>query len=148
MQASEPGFQRSEEGVVVQPMSLLAAKLLVRGLQVCTPPGAKAGPGCFEQPMLERNDDLIVNGSGREGLPHTIFPAQESILDEEVRTDQEGVAGEGRERLIRRVAVPPGAQRERLPPRLSRRPHASGRRRARIGRVRGLDGPCGTRSSA
>src|SRR5215471_13996912 len=98
---------------------LVMAELLIGSTQIRTRPGAEVGPGCVEQPLLERNDGLVVDCALRKGAHLPVTRPQQLILDQPVWTDKQFVPGEGGQGLIRRVAVSRGAQRQRLPPSLA-----------------------------
>ena len=88
------------------------------GPQVRARSAAEVGPSRFEQPVFERYDGFVIYRRCGECFALAIPGPQQSVLDQAVRTDQKLIAGEGRQRLIRRVAVPRRTQRQRLPPAL------------------------------
>src|SRR5258708_24210421 len=100
------GLQRPEQCVIFQPMSMEVAELLIRRPQIPPRPGAEGGPSGLEQPVLERDDSVIIDGSCRERVAGAVACPQQSVLDQAVWADQEFVCGEGRQGLIRGVDVP------------------------------------------
>src|SRR6516225_486223 len=88
------GLQRPKQCVIFQPMSVDVTELLIGGSQVSACPAAEGSPRCLEQPLLERNDGVIINERCRERGARAIASPQQSVLDQAVRADQELVAGE------------------------------------------------------
>lgn len=54
--ALEPGPQRPEQGIIVEPVPVIMAESIEQRPQVRAPAGAEFDPGSREQPMLERGD--------------------------------------------------------------------------------------------
>jgi hypothetical protein len=54
-------LQRPEQRVVIEPARLARTELLERAPQVRTGPGPETPPGRFQQPLLVRNDRLVVD---------------------------------------------------------------------------------------
>src|SRR5882724_6796500 len=94
-------------------------ELLISWLQVGAGTRAEVCPDHIEQPVFERNDGGVVDLVLLERANLTIAHPQQFILDQPVRTDEQCVPGEGRQGLIRRVAVTGGTERQRLPPALA-----------------------------
>src|SRR5215471_745198 len=88
------GLQRPEQGVVFQPISVDVAELLIGGSQVSARPTAEGSPRYLEQPVLERDDGVIIDGGYGERGARAVACPQQSVLDQAVRADQELVAGE------------------------------------------------------
>src|SRR5262245_43237513 len=57
----EPGFERTEERVVFQPVGLIIAELLIGRPQIGASAGAEVGPGLLEQSVFERNDGVVID---------------------------------------------------------------------------------------
>ncbi len=76
------GFQRAEQGVVLQPVRLLVAELFISRSQVGARPVAEVFPGRFEQPLFEGNDRIVVDGCCGKGVALTVALLQQSILDQ------------------------------------------------------------------
>src|SRR5262249_20145369 len=112
-------LERSEQRVVVEPVGLALAELIENVPQVGAPASSEIAPGGLEKPTLERQHHRIIDSSRRERTAGAILRAQQSVLDQTLRTDQQLVSGKGRKRLIRRVAVSRRAERQRLPPGLA-----------------------------
>ncbi len=113
-----PELQCSEQSIVFQPVRALVAEPLVGGPKIFSCSPDELAPRGFEQSMLERDDDVIVDSRRREDLTRAVARSQQSVLDQEVRADQQSVPREGGQRLIRRVAVARWAERQCLPPAL------------------------------
>src|SRR5215468_3777719 len=86
------GLEGSEQCVIFQPMSVDVTELLIGGSQVSACPAAEGSPRCLEQPVLERNDGVIIDERCRVRVASAVAFPQQSILDQAVRTDQELVA--------------------------------------------------------
>src|SRR5262249_19688666 len=115
-----PGFQCSEQRVIVQPIGLVVTKLIVVEPQRRASHGAEAAPGHFKQLVFEGYDRVVINGVFRQGTPlRTIAGPQESLFDQAIRADEQPVACEGRQELVGRVTVTSWAERQRLPPALA-----------------------------
>src|SRR5262249_17774706 len=112
-------LERSEERIVVQPVGLALAKLIENVPQVGASASSEIAPGGLEKPALESRDHRIIDSRRRECTADAIVRAQQPVLDQIVRTDQQLVSTKRRKRLIRGVAVPRRAKRERLPPALA-----------------------------
>ena len=113
-----PGLQRAEQGVVVQPEPVGLTELFIGGPEIRTGAGAEAAPRRLEQAEFERDDLLVFDGGRRKRVARAIRRLQQPVVDQGVRADQQLVAGERRQALIRRVAIPGRSQRQRLPPAL------------------------------
>ncbi len=71
--------------------------------------------GFFEQRQLLRGDGFVVDrtrAAGQTGEAVVINPV---AVGEEFKRNEQRIAGEGRERGVRRVAVAGGPKRENLP---------------------------------
>ena len=112
--------QGSEQRIVVQPVGMVIAKVFEVRAQVRSRAGAEVLPCRLEQGELEALDGVEVDGRGRKGAARAVGRPHQSVLDQPVGADQERVAGKRRQRLVRRIAVAGGTQRERLPPALPR----------------------------
>src|SRR5258708_36749190 len=83
--------------------------------------GGKGGPGFFKQLVFECDNRVVINSVFPEPTPLvTIASAQESFVDEAVWADEQSVAGERRQALVRRIAVTRRTEGKRLPPALAR----------------------------
>jgi len=112
-------LEGGEQGEVVQPVGVLRAPGLELGALGGRMVGGEALVGPAELPVMVADDPAIVDAIGREGRRvGQVINRQPAILDEPVEADQVGVAGEGGERLVRRVAIAGRAEREHLPDRL------------------------------
>src|SRR5215472_15191895 len=80
-------LQRPEQCVIFQPMSVDVAELLIIGSQVSACSAAESTPRCLEQPVLERDDDVIIDGGCRERVARAVACPQKSVLDQAVRAD-------------------------------------------------------------
>src|SRR5215831_3412150 len=60
------GLQRPEQCVIFQPMSVDVTELLIGGSQVPARPAVEGSPRCLEQPVLERDDGVIIDEGCRE----------------------------------------------------------------------------------
>ena len=96
-----PVLQRAEQGVVVQPEPVGLTELFISGSEIRTGAGAEAAPGCLEQAKLERNDLLVFDGGRRKRVARAIGRPQQPVVDQAVRADQQPIAGERRQALIR-----------------------------------------------
>jgi hypothetical protein len=75
--------------------------------------------------VFEWNDNLVIDSVLRERTPIiAIAGLQESFLDQAVRADDQPVAREGRQGLVRRITVTRRTEGERLPPALACCPQA------------------------
>src|SRR5260370_32029809 len=71
--------------------------------------------------MFERDDRVVLDSVFRERMSLvTIAGLQESFFDQAVRADEQSVARERRQRLVRRITVTRRTERKRLPPALAR----------------------------
>jgi hypothetical protein len=61
-----PCFQRPEQRVVVEPVRPVVAVPVKIGPEVWARPGPEVGPGRFEQAVLERGDNVVINDGCRE----------------------------------------------------------------------------------
>ena len=82
MDAAEFGFQRAEQRVVVQPVRMFVTEAFEIVLQVLAGAGAVIGPYNIEQVVLEGDDDVVVDGCGREGKAPAIAGPQQLVLDQ------------------------------------------------------------------
>ena len=57
-----PGLQRTEQCVIFQPMPMGVAELLISGAKVAARAGAEVAPSRLEDPALERDNGLVVDG--------------------------------------------------------------------------------------
>ena len=112
---AETVFQGHEQRVIVQPTPVLYAKALI--IRVGGFAGRERLTQKRETPFIE---DFVVN-AGRVGGRETvaILRGKQSLPYQLLQVNKVRVSGEGRERLIRRIAVPGGAEREYLPVGLS-----------------------------
>src|SRR5207245_1998915 len=113
-------FERAEQGVVVQPVRLRLTELFDRRLQVLARAGAEVPPSRLEQRVFESLDGIEIDRRWRKRAAREIARANESVLDQPLGADQQRVARERRQGLVRRVAIAGRPQRERLPISLSR----------------------------
>ncbi|HYZ85294.1 MAG TPA: hypothetical protein VE621_12865 [Bryobacteraceae bacterium] len=70
---------------------------------------------------LVREYGFVIDLVRRE-VSFAILAAQQSVLDQPIRADEKLITSEGRQGLIRRVAVASGTERQGLPPALSGMP--------------------------
>jgi len=114
--ASVRVLQRHEKGEVIQPDFVGTAKILVVG-PFCSAGACPEVVRRLPQPFRLPGDDASkVDGILRElwRIPD-VGAHQQSLVHELLETDQEGIAGEGGEKLIRRVTEPGGSERQHLP---------------------------------
>src|SRR6267154_2402270 len=82
--------------------------------------GTEVGPGQLEQPMFKCDYGLEINcalGKGTAFL--TIASRQQAVFDQKVGADQQGIASEGGQAGVRRVAEAGWPQWQSLPPGLA-----------------------------
>ena len=99
---------------------LAVAILLELGLQLGgAAVAAELGVGLAEHGLLER--DRLAEGDAVVGhrAERAELGGEQPLVAEVVRAEQDDVAGERAERLVRAVAVAGGAEREDLPPGLT-----------------------------
>src|SRR5262249_13401404 len=70
-----PGFQRSEQSVVVQPMGLIETKLIIVEPQVRAPHRAEAAPGRFKQLVFKGGDSVVSTAFFGNERPSSQSPA-------------------------------------------------------------------------
>jgi len=99
-------------------MLLLSAELLICGPQILALGGLEVFPRCFQKVDLEGNYGFVVDHVTRE-IRLTVCFLKQAINDQVARTDQHGVPGERRHRLIRRISVASRTEGQRLPPTLA-----------------------------
>jgi len=63
-----PGFQRTKQCVIFEPVAMGVAELFISRLEVFALPGAEVAPSLFEDPALERDDGAIVDSGRRERI--------------------------------------------------------------------------------
>ena len=117
--AAVPGLERGEQCIIVEPVSLLPAEALEALVQVRARTGTESLPCRLEQGVLEALDRVELDGRRRKRASGAISRLHQIVLDQPVRADQERVAGERRQGLVRRVAIGGRAQWQRLPPALA-----------------------------
>src|SRR3954464_6027264 len=120
VRAVELGLERPEQGVIFQPACLFQAVLLEGRSQIGLCPGIEVIPSTLEKAPLERDDGAVFDRVWRERDALAVARLQQSIRDEKIRADQELVASERRQRLIRRIAVARRPEWQCLPPALPR----------------------------
>ena len=134
-------LQRHEEREVVEPRRVA----LHERLEGLAPRGRRllleGGAGPREEGRLPLDDRPEVHLALREVRPLLqVRRGEEALVAEAIERDEEGVAGEGREALVRRVAVAGGAEGQDLPealPGLARGNRGTPWPRARARRCRG-----------
>jgi hypothetical protein len=106
---------RAGRGVGLRPSERVERLAEVRG-------GAslKPVPGQPKERILEPTDPLELHLTGVEGRPGHVRRPEEVVLDQEIGTQQQDVDGQRGRRGIRRAAETHGAERQDLPPALTR----------------------------
>src|SRR5215469_3148831 len=99
-------------------MGLPLTKLLVRGPQVFPLSCGEACPCDFDQPLLCRDHPSIVHLIV-PNLLWKIASLQQFVCNEFFGADQQRVPRERRQRLIWRISISSGTERQSLPPALS-----------------------------
>src|SRR5258708_26143141 len=101
-------------------MRWLDAKLVIVEPQGRPRHGAKGGPGFFKQLVFECDNHVVINSVFPERTPLvTIAGSQESFVDQAVWADEQSVARERRQALVRRITVTSRTEWKRLPPALA-----------------------------
>jgi hypothetical protein len=100
-------------------MRLVVTELFKCNPQIPMADKLEIDPSLLEQSALERDHRRIIYRGGRKARRCAFDFIQQSFFDEPVGADQESVAGERRQQLIRRIAVAGRSERQRLPPALS-----------------------------
>src|SRR4029077_6939667 len=106
---------------IVQPPCVLRIKMLKTLAGVARSRTEKLASRFKQQGHLRGKDVIVLDrvGLGREGRkPGAINPA---VISQTLQTDQQGIAGECRDRGVRGIAIAQGAKRENLPKSLPRR---------------------------
>ena len=110
-----PGFDRHEEGVVIQPGALRGAE----AVEPVAQRGGRTGKALEHsrpERLTMRNhprvvDQSIVKAKGAAKLRS----GKQVLLDQQVEADEEGIAGKRGKTLVRRIAVACRAERQYLP---------------------------------
>src|SRR5207247_7790105 len=110
----------SDECLVLAGVRLIAAAGLEAATHVGAPARAEVRRRRFGGAALERNHGIVVDGRRRECPTLHISRPQQAVLDQPVRADQYLIPREGRLWLVRGIAIPRGAEGQRLPPGLTR----------------------------
>ena len=122
--AAQRFADRHERGVAFEPVRFRRGVRFEFLLQAGGLPAAKRIPRRAKQRFLERRDALVIDAIVGETLTRPEGPRHEAIAFQKFRAEQVDVPGEGRERLVGRVAGTGGAERQHLPPAL---PHGGKR---------------------
>src|SRR5262245_55675850 len=113
-------FERAEQSIVVEPVSLMLDEALKGRLQIRARAALEVPPRRLQQRGLEPPDGFEVDGGGRKRSGDAVARLHEFVFDQPVRADEERVPGERRQGLIWRIAVSGRTQWQRLPPSLAR----------------------------
>src|SRR5262249_46305382 len=115
------GFlQRHKKGVIIEPDRVSTLEAIKGLFERRGAARLKTLPRLGENAVLERDDGAVVDALGREASAGEIGRLQESVLHQQLRADEVGIAREGGEALIGGVAVAGGTERQDLPPLLAR----------------------------
>ena len=113
-------LEREEERHVLQPAPLARLEGGEIRRRRRRGAGGEALGGAAEERGLEPRDHPVVHGVVREaGRGREVVGGEPALVAQILRRDEEGVAGERRERLVGRVAVAGGRERQHLPDRLA-----------------------------
>ena len=82
-----PGFERSEQSIVVQPMRLLTSKLLKSSFQFLPGASIESGGDLFQQLKLERKNGVVIDHVFREGATRHVAWLEQAVLDQSVGAD-------------------------------------------------------------
>jgi hypothetical protein len=113
--AAVRGFECTEQGVIFQPpavfvtefIELVSERVVVRCFENLK--------GAFEQRSLELDHPAEIDSHRKSRSVAEIIGGQQTTINEPPGTDEQSVARERREALIRRVAVTRRAERQHLP---------------------------------
>ena len=109
------GLESRIENVRLQPVGLLSAERS-KGIAICRCSTGQEvlvpAPEEVELPAPHRSEGDMVRGKGRASQVTGIQPA---VLGQQIRADQERIAGEGRQALVGGVAIACRPQWEHLP---------------------------------
>ena len=112
----EEGFQRHEQGVVVQPPAVVPDEVLI--VRVCAYAAALIGLAQQGKAVLVELVKVHLGGVVAEAHAVAFLPGQHALLHQRVQTDEVGIPGEGGIGLIRRIvgaAIAGSPQRQNLP---------------------------------
>jgi hypothetical protein len=94
--------QRREQGIVVEPVRILGAKAIVAAVGQAP---SEAQAGFLQQAALEGRRLRIVDPVLRHAAPQRQIPTVEQLFrGEDFRADQQGIEGEARHAVVRRMA--------------------------------------------
>lgn len=112
----EEGFQRHEQGVVVQPPAVVPDEVLI--VRVCAYAAALIGLAQQGKAVLVELVKVHLGGVVAEAHAVAFLPGQHPLLHQRVQTDEIRVSRKGGIRLIRRIvgaAIAGSPQRQNLP---------------------------------
>src|SRR5205085_12619640 len=114
-------FHRAKERVVVKPRGRLLTEGVKLAAQRWLARLFEVFEGAPEQFVFVFDDGAVLDALGRELRRFAyVLLTEQALFDQFVGTDEQSVTGEGREALIRRIAVAGRPQRQHLPERLPR----------------------------
>src|SRR5262249_12728742 len=105
-----------KQRIVVQPIRLALAKLFERGAQPAAAAGLKQLPGTGQDAVFESDDLAIIDIGRRKARSLQVAVVENAVLHQKLGTDEQRIASEGGETLVRRIAKAGGPQRQDLPP--------------------------------
>jgi len=109
-------FQGHEESEIVQPGGVRRTEGQIAGARLEVARLQEARLRAPQHPVLVRDDGAIVHPVRGKGRPvGKILGGEQALGTQSVQTDEQRVAGERREGLVRGVAIAGGAERQHLP---------------------------------
>jgi len=109
-------FERHEDGEIVQPEGLLRLESLVLLLKFFGVNVLEILVSLIQYAQFPADHRPIIHVVGGEGGPVSqVGWLEQFFVYQLIQADQVGVAGKGREALVRRIAVAGGAQGQHLP---------------------------------